>query len=895
MVLHFSQAFDGIVHAPLASMREGVLYAGPDKLLQWLEVQLGLSGYPANTDYLRIELYRQSLNQCLREGIFYESSFYADRFATAEALLSWRDELLMAGWDFSCGPATPLRLSVLAEVEAVFQKKIRDPQVGSLAWGIADRFAQIIEHLAERSIPVSKVWLYEPAALQYPAVQRVLRCLAQQAIPVLYKETPPAAPPHTRLGRWQVQLLQQQLPEAEISETVPSIAVLKSRRDSDAAVFLAQAMRLAPDWRPVFLVPEMDLLLEQCLVNEGFPNMGVLSASLARPSLQSLKLAPAFLWEPVDVFKVMEFLTLPLKPFDAGLAIEIARVLAEKPGLYSDTWHAAALGYLEAQTGREEAKAQYEFWFGRRRYPMDGTAPKRDAIALYAYLQEWARQSTEDLGGSSSLLVLAEQARRIRELLEALLEQRISYLELERIVRTIYEPSPIQLASAASGSFAYVHQPGAIAECIEALVWWNCLHDSTVPMPDKWDRQERAYLAERGVWPETPHIRSQRQQLLQLRPLLQTARKLILVVPGQTAGTEAIPSLLLSDLEAMFGADMAKFTYDLEKKSDRERLAAWLNSPDPDMVKARVTPRHRPFLVVRQPERLPQVECETLTNLESLLYYPHRWFFKQKLKLYPLRLLHVTAENTLKGNLAHRFFEKLLQQDLRSLERGDIFQWIDKEAQYLLPREGATLLLYGREPERLAFLKKVKNAAWVLINAICSNNWEVEKTEMELLGEFMGMPIKGKADLVLRRGSERAIVDLKWSGASRRKEMLKNEEDIQLIMYAHLLPPEGQWPHTAYFILEDAKMIARNQAAFRDAQVAVDGCGDHAPVCARIFQRMQKTCKWRLGQIQEGMIELRSARTAVELESIYEGQLFDCLEMKAEDAPWDDYRTLLNL
>jgi hypothetical protein len=134
MVLHISQAFDGIVYAPPAEMREGALYAGPDKLLQWLEAQLGLSGYPANTEYLRIELYRQSLAQCLREGVFYENSFSADRFATAEALLAWRDELLLAGWDFSSDQTTPPRLSALAEVEAVFQKKSKTLSLAPWLW-----------------------------------------------------------------------------------------------------------------------------------------------------------------------------------------------------------------------------------------------------------------------------------------------------------------------------------------------------------------------------------------------------------------------------------------------------------------------------------------------------------------------------------------------------------------------------------------------------------------------------------------------------------------------------------------------------------------------------------------------------------------------------------------
>jgi hypothetical protein len=56
---------------------------------------------------------------------------------------------------------------------------------------------------------------------------------------------------------------------------------------------------------------------------------------------------------------------------------------------------------------------------------------------------------------------------------------------------------------------------------------------------------------------------------------------------------------------------------------------------------------------------------------------------------------------------------------------------------------------------------------------------------------------------------------------------------------------------------------------------------------------MEKTFRWRMEQVRNGHIELRTARTAPELEALYEGQLMDLLEMKNEDARWDDYRTLL--
>lgn len=914
--LHYCQDFDGPVCMPRQPTRFGDVYAGPKKLLQWLESQLGMAGYPENTDYLRIELYRQALGQYLAfceqqplfEGLpFYEKSYHADRFATAEALLARRDELLLSGWDFSPAESLPPRLKAFAAVEDIFRNKISDPEAGARSFGYADRFEQVFQALKNRNIALTVFFLYEPESLQLPHIQRLTRIFQEKKIAVEEVPARCSAAPETDLGKLQRRLDPAsdatfnvapagdvtQTPDATFNVAPASLLILRAHRDSDAATYLAQILRDNPQMRPTFLIPEMNLTLERALMLEGFPAMGVLSASLARPSLQVLKLAPAFLWEPVDVFKIMEFATLPVKPLDAGLALEIARVLAEKPGLFSDTWFAAAFGYLERAEIPEEARQQYEFWFGRRRHSAAATAPKRDAISLYAYLHEWARDQFEaSENADSSLIVLSEQARRIRDLLEALPEQRITFLELERIVRTIYEPSPVQLAAAEVGRLEYVHSPGALATPVDSLIWWNCLFENNTPAPDHWYSEERQFFESQTILLNTPRRESRLRMLRRFRPVLQATRQLILVVPEQADGAEAVQNLLLSDIEAAFPNHRA-FTYHLDQEGDRKNLSKLLTIPTAEMLDVRSTGRTRPQLHLSRPDLLADSEYETPTNLESLFYYPHRWFFRQKLRLFPASLLSVTGDNTLLGSLAHRFFEKLLKEDLQGLTRRAIHDWVEAQAVELLPREGATLLLYGREPERNAFLNRVKNAAWNLVSLLHSNGWEVAHTELELEGDFGPVPVRGKADLVLRREDEQAIVDLKWSGAKRRKELIQNGEDLQLVLYARLLPPPEQWPHTAYFILEEGKMIARNQAAFREAIVAGKAGDDHAQACSAIFERMQKTFEWRLDQIRKGILELRTSRTAPELDALYEGVLLDLLEMKTEDARWDDYRTLL--
>ncbi len=865
MIIHFGFDFDGPV-----SSADGVsgkaAWLGPRGLLHWLEAQLGLGGYPPNTDYIRIELYRQALGQ-YGDG-FYMESFRSDRFATAESLLSFRDELMGAGWNFEADGRTPPRLAALSAVEALFRSKMYAPGMKGELMGLADRFELVMSHLSTNKINLGELHVHEDIQYQLPVIKRLLALLEKSGCRVIP-------------------------PPAETVKHSPQTVVLHCRRDSDAAVFLAQLLRENQSFRPLMLTPGNSLMLEQSLVSESLPAVGIPSASLARPSLQALKLAPAFLWEPVDVFKVMEFLTLPVKPLNNELALEIARVMAEKPGFFSANWVAAVEGFFEKNDPDGKIREQYNFWFRRIRFSADKVAPASEAEALYSYLFDWALGQYEDGGKSdSSLLLLAEQAGRIAELLRAIPEQWISFLELERIVRTIIEAAPMQITPAQAGALQFVRQPGSLAGEVESLVWWNFVHNSDAPPPDRWRKGERDWLAFRGVSLRTQREISQMNQILNRKPLDYTTGTIILVVPGQVDGAETPPHLLLSDLKVRLGDKFDSCVYHTDITADLERLKLLFSHPDRVVLQVRPPARPRAQVHLRRPNLVSGAEYETPTSLESLFYYPHRWFFRQKLRLFPSSLLSVTGHATLLGSLAHRIFEILLMEHLNTMSREDVFGKIDAIASDLLPREGAPLLLYGREPERNAFIRRVKTAAWNLVSIIRENGWTVEDTEKKLEGVFCGMPVRGKADLVLRRGEELAILDIKWSGTNRRKELIRNGEDLQLVLYAHLLPTENSWPHTAYFILEDGKLVARNNHAFRQALQASAGA-DHTAVAAEIFERMKRTYHWRMQQISNGTIEIRTARTAVELESLYEGQLMDLLEMKQEESRYDDYKGLL--
>jgi hypothetical protein len=251
----------------------------------------------------------------------------------------------------------------------------------------------------------------------------------------------------------------------------------------------------------------------------------------------------------------------------------------------------------------------------------------------------------------------------------------------------------MQLAPPEPGSMSYFHHPGALADQLDDLVWWNCVYENITPPPDQWQKAERQYLAQQNVFLETLKQQSQRSQLTQRRPIHQTKDSLLLVIPEQADGAETVAPLLWSDLEAFFGSELHNFVYDISRAEDRVRLAEWLKMPTWRSLPLRNAVRPKPQIHIAHPEWMQSSEYETPTNLELLFYYPHRWFFRQKLRMYRSSLLSVTGDTTLLGSLAHRFFENLLKKDLAGLDRKSVQEWVNQEAQVLLPKEGATLLL----------------------------------------------------------------------------------------------------------------------------------------------------------------------------------------------------------
>ncbi len=929
MIIYFGLELDDLVYPKQSDISSasavGYHYCGAKQFLALLEIHLGVVGHTLAVEHLRIEQYRQAIRTYLRKNptVFYKASFEADELATATALLERRDELILAEWNFEIQSETPNRLKVLAAIEqTLITLSNRDSfdltnpkeyvEYALLSPGFADRFILVMETLKKRSLPIQHIYLNEPLDLLPSYFQKLFKLLSGKGIEIetLYPQKPSR---DTDLDILKNVLWQK---ENGKRSKVPikadgSLIILKAKRETEAAVYLSKLLQKNPTYRPVCLIPEKNRALDNALIQDGLPSLGIHSASLARPVLQILKLVTAFLWKPLDPYKIMEFVSLSVKPLREDLAYLIANQLAQTPGLKGERWNSMIRIYFEAlekkaasdsSINTQKIREQYNFWFERTLYDSSRAVPKDEVIKVFSYLSNWATKEFELSGNKqNSLIVLQEQAKRVHELLLTLpeAETQLTHLQLERIVRTIYEPSPIVFKESQQGRLSHVHHSSAFIGDIQDLVWWNFSAGEPNYFFAKWYKKELDYLNQFNIQLPTPKDQNSVLLWQRPRPFLYAQNSVLLVIPEMVDGVATQPHPLWSDIEATF-EHLENIIIDANQLSDHPLLEHF-NIPENITIEPKRLDNPKPYLDVTKREKLGQREVESFTSLESLFYYPYQWVFRHKLELHKTSILSVVKDTTLMGNLAHRLFEFLFhEKDVLTWNKQQVTKWVDRRVTGLLEREGAVLLMYGREPEKTAFINTLKFSTWSLLSMIQNNGWQIYATEKNLEGNFQGIPVKGKADLVLQNAKgEFAIVDLKWRGAARRKRIIKNEEDLQLVMYSKLLINDTAWAHTAYFIIESGQMIARNNLGFNEA-LAVAPDKDHVEINQRIWKRMQHTFEWRMNQLKSGSIEIRTEDTLVDLVEPGEGMsvtelVNNFLAMKSNNAPYDDYQTLINV
>ncbi|MFC0804602.1 PD-(D/E)XK nuclease family protein [Ensifer sp. P24N7] len=793
---------------------------GPAGLISVLEGQLGLLG-PIVSRAARIASYLPKL-RAAGKGRFWIASFEKDPWATAATLLQWRDNLIAAGWHGK--PVGTGRIDDLAAAENAGT---------SLPLGLADRAVQLLQALPSRSgLRLKRLTLAEPRALLPPLWLRLVDALEAAGVSIDQHEGCVPAVEGSDLRKVQGALAGE---PPEPLEGDGTFVVVEANTELMAAEAVADWLATGSAEEgagTVVLAPDGDTaLLDHALAARGLPALGLSAASPWRGALQVLPLAFAAAWRPFDPRVLLNLLMLPRPPISRWAAKRLARALSSEPGIggaaWLNAWAEIEARLLEMHTELESKDAnkkvdavlaEWRMWTDVGRFDRSVGIPMVEAQAIAGRVAAWAMRA--DAGRNDRLLLaVAAAAGAVVDALTRLEQEVVSALLLERIVGQVLSEgvvNPDHVPEA--GSVRTVRAPGALWSAAPRVVWWGFVGPGERLAHEPWDSNEVKALEAAGVTLESSAEAARRIGAGYTQVLQRTAERLIFVRPALLRDEQTTVHPLAHQLKPILEGAGEGVTF------KAERL---LREPDAALAGRHLT---RQASETKDPPggvatwTLPgstatafmEGRRESATSLGRLLNCQFGWFAHDVLGLRPGRFAEIPGPDQLFGNLAHEIARRLLPPGPPP-PMGGVRTGATELFETLLPQIAAPLLQPEHAGELSSARELVPAALESLVRLLHERDLEVVGSELEREGSHQGLSLHGRLDLLVRRGSQVAVLDLKWTRSERRYlEQIADGSAVQLAVYRAISAETGTKGTGGYFLLRQRRILAGGGSILTD-------------------------------------------------------------------------------
>jgi RecB family exonuclease len=805
--------------------------------LSLLETYLGLAA-PEGSSAKRVAVYSGLLRAHDNSARFYSESFEADSIGTAARLLAWRDEWRLGGWDGSALPEHPPRLLELAAIE----KAAAD----TLPPGEAERLQLVVRALRESGPgPIKSVHLVDPPD-GFPLLWRQVLGL----LPAVELRLPEPQ------GAGQLRAVQEQAlavlaghPAGNLVTPIDgSLLLVHALAATTAEHWLSAHNSHEPGDRLV-LAEDAGDSLDVSLSATGGVNCGFERPSQLRPALQALSLALEMCWAPLDINRLLDFLTHPVGPFSRRARSTLARAVAKQPGIGGEAW-SAAKAKLAAGDDAEEIAREIAFWLESERWSRNDGVPVEALIARVDRLKEaMRRRLTGESSDVASFSAAHRQCAAVYDALTELAGQGLTSVLPRQVEQLVAHATPAGATNPASvshvGCMRSASTPAACVEAADEVVWWMPSTPS-LPSPLPWSASEVEALAQLGV-----QLRDPARELVSLasqwlRPLLAARKQFVLVCPPPGAEVHPIRQLLKQLLPAI---ETTAIDLDAAIGSTLIGTTAAALAPQP-------LPTPPRLIQLPHPMQLGD-SAQSFTTLNELFNDPALFVLKRVADLETTSVLAVEEDNRLLGILAHRVFEKLFAHaDVLAWSNPDALAWFRAEADALLQTEGAVLLMQGAGVSQQHFRKVCEGAISSLLDHLRSAGATQVQTEVGFSGTLGAVPLVGKIDLLVRLGDKRTVaLDMKWRSDNYYAGLLRSGEHLQLALYSSLIEQTSGVAPAAlgYFILESGALYISALDIFPNAQVRRPPDG---VTVGTLLDRARATWNWRKQQLDAGVIDV---------------------------------------
>ena len=828
MDLIFGLACDGRAYPDFPGEGDGALDAavvGPSGLIDILEVQLGLTG-PRSAEAVRIAAYAAKLRASLatHAAPFFAASFTRDPWATAKALLGWRDQLMTSGWEGQAMGAP--RIDDLARAER---------EGPALPPGTSDRVCDVMVALAARpGLSIASLRLVEPRTMLSPPYRRLVDRLESCGVEI--KAAAPASRgPESDLQRVQT-FLRTGAPQPLAGDA--SFTTV----DADTALMAAEALA---EW--LAAGSEQDLagtvvvscdgdtaLLDHALQARGLPALGQSAASPWRGALQVLPLAFAASWAPFDAKALLDLLLLPRPPIGRGAARKLARALTREPGTGAAAWD-RAWEELEADLAQRFAdhpsaeaeiarrQTRWREWTAGGLYSRADGIPAEAARRIAVRVGLWAVET--DAGASDPLLLtVAGAASALVQAIDVLGQDPLPVLLVERMIEQVLAEgaqNPDHIATA--GGLRCVKNPAAVWGPLDRLIWWDFKGPGERVPTTPWSRAETAALAKAGCELEPAPAAAARIGWGYANAIHQTRERALLIRPALAGGEETVSHPLAHQLNPLTHPAGALIRWSAEQL---------LDDAAHDLAGRRL-PRELAAIVLPPQTRahwpLPAAAIakladrkESAASFERLADCQMRWILLDVLRLSRGRFAEIPGPDQLLGNLAHEFANRVLRPGPVADADG-VLRQVDAVFDTVLSAIAAPLQQPEFAGELAAARTRVPAALAELSRLLRQKRLEVVGTELDREAEFAnGLSVVGRLDLVVRHATQGlGVIDLKWTrSANRRRAELAEGHAIQLATYGAIVDPAGGAPASgAYYLLNQRRLIGPVGALVADEEI----------------------------------------------------------------------------
>lgn len=805
--------------------------------LSLLETYLGLSAPGASTAK-RVAVYSGLLRIHDNNSRFYSDSLKIDSIGTAARLLAWRDEWKLGGWNGSANPEHPPRVRELAAIEVA--------ALETLPFGEAERLHLVAQGLsASGPGPIRSVRLVDPIE-DFPLLWRqVLERLPSVAVRLPEPQ-----------GTGQLRAVQEHALTVLAGGYAGNLAI---QPDGSILLVHALAATTAEHWlsaqhlhKPgdrLILAEEAGDSLDVSLSATGGVNCGFERPSQLRPALQALLLALEMCWEPVNMNRVLDFLTHPIGPFSRPARSKLARAVAKQPGIGGEAW-TTAKSKIAVSDDAQEIADEITFWLESERWSRTEGVPVDALIARVNRMKEAMRRrlsgESDDVAGFTAA---HRQCAAVHDALIELARQGLATVLPRQIEQLVAHATPAGVTNPAAVSHVgCMRSASKAAACIEAadeVVWWMP-SSPALPSPLPWSPAEVNALTQLGVQLRDPARELVSLALKWLRPLLAARSRFVLVCPPPGAEVHPILQLL-----KQLVPDIESGSLDLDSALGSALLGSTAEILPSLPLPA--TPRH---IQLPHPIQLGDA-AQSFTTLDELFKNPALFVLKRVADLEPTSVLAVDEDNRLLGILAHRVFEKLFAHaDALTWSNPAAVAWFRAEADSLLLTEGAVLLMQGSGVTQQHFRKVCEGAICSLLDHLRSASALQVQTEVEFAGNLGDVPLIGKIDLLVTLGDKRTVaLDMKWRSDNYYAGLLRSGEHLQLALYSSLIEQTLSAPPSAlgYFILESGALYVNAPDTFPNAQVRRPPDG---VTVTTLLDRARATWNWRKQQLDGGIIDV---------------------------------------